>query len=195
MRVPILCVLLLTPACDQGTRAEVALLREQVTTQEATISLLHRRVEELAADLEKERTERREADAAREQMPPVAETAEASLPVALKCVGNRCTLTREEVDALLDNPGRLAKEARIVPAIKDGKTSGFKLFGIRAGSLFASIGLQNGDTVTELAGVPLTDVEAAMRAVEAAKKVDAVVFKGTRKDQPFELSVAVEATK
>ena len=69
------------------------------------------------------------------------------------------------------------------------------LFGIRPGSLFASLGLQNGDSVTEFAGVPLTDMEAAMRAFGAARKLDEVVIKGIRKNEPFELSIAVEATK
>ena len=148
----ILCVLLLTSACDQETRAEVAVLREQVASHEATISLLHRRVEELAVEVEKERNERREADAARERLPPVAETStdEPAPPVTLKCEGTACTITRAEIDALLANPGRLSKQARIVPVLKDGESGGFKVFGMRAGSLFASIGLQNGDVVLTL---------------------------------------------
>jgi hypothetical protein len=194
MRVrAILCVLLLTAACDQETRAELAVLRERVISQESTISRLHQRVEDLAAELEKERGERREADAARERLPPVAEVPELALPVTPKCEGTACTLTRAEIDALLENPGQLAKQARIIPVIKDGKANGFKVFGIRAGSLFSSIGIQNGDTIDGLAGVPLTDVESAMRAVAAMKTLDTVVIKGTRKDQPFELSLAIAA--
>lgn len=187
----ILSVLLLTSACDQETRAELAVLRQQVITQEAVISVLHRRVEELADELEKERRERRGAIEALEQPPPLPSAAPALVPVAPKCEGNVCTLTRAEVDALLWDPVRLTKEARVVPVREDRKQVGFKLFAIRAGSLFESIGLQNGDTITELAGFPLTSMDQSIEAFVALRDLDRVVVKGTRGDAPFEITLAV----
>ncbi len=81
---------------------------------------------------------------------------------AIECSGENCTVDREFVEQILNNPGLLAKQARVVPAIKDGETRGFKFYGIRPGSLPKLLGLKNGDLLTSVNGNDLTSLDQAM---------------------------------
>jgi general secretion pathway protein C len=81
---------------------------------------------------------------------------------AIDCKGENCTVDREFVEQILNNPGMLAKQARVVPAIKDGETRGFKFYGIRPGSLPKLLGLKNGDLLTSVNGNELKSLDQAM---------------------------------
>jgi len=48
--------------------------------------------------------------------------------------------------------------------MKDGKSDGFKLYAIRASSVFASLGLLNGDTLQAVNGQELTSADKALDA-------------------------------
>ncbi len=56
----------------------------------------------------------------------------------------------------------LPRFGRLVPALRDGKVEGFKLYGIRPLSPLATIGLRNGDTVLSIQGVELTSPHSAL---------------------------------
>jgi general secretion pathway protein C len=58
----------------------------------------------------------------------------------------------------------LSTQARVVPAFKDGQAQGFKMFAIRPHSLYAKLGLQNGDVLKQINGQSLTTPETAMTA-------------------------------
>ncbi|MCA9696584.1 MAG: hypothetical protein KC431_03580 [Myxococcales bacterium] len=73
-----------------------------------------------------------------------------------------CTVDRKFVEKLLANPAQLTKQARIVPAVRDGETKGFKFYGIRPGSLPKLLGLKNGDLLTEINGTQLQSLDQAM---------------------------------
>lgn len=64
----------------------------------------------------------------------------------------------------------VSKQARIVPAFKDGQPQGFKLFSIRPESLFAKLGLQNGDVLKQINGVSLETPETAMSAFQRLRE-------------------------
>lgn len=81
---------------------------------------------------------------------------------AIKCEGDSCTVDRAFVNKMLSNPALLAKQARVVPSIKDGETRGFKFYGVRPGSLPKLLGVKNGDLVKSINGQPLTSVDEAM---------------------------------
>jgi hypothetical protein len=101
-------------------------------------------------------------------------------------------ITRALVDKVLVNPMAIAKGARVVPAMKDGKPDGFKLYAIRPGSLYARLGLQNGDTLQSLNGLALTTADAALEVytkVRDAKRLEIAV---TRRGAPVKLVVLVK---
>lgn len=71
-------------------------------------------------------------------------------------------ITKDFVDKVLANPMAIAKGARIVPAMKDGKMVGFKLYAIRPRSVYARLGFANGDTLESINGFALTSAEQAL---------------------------------
>ena len=54
--------------------------------------------------------------------------------------------------------GELATQARLSPAFKDGRP-GFRLFAIRPDSIYAKLGIQNGDFIKRVNGNDLTSPE------------------------------------
>jgi general secretion pathway protein C len=53
-------------------------------------------------------------------------------------------------------PAELFSEARILPKYDNGQMVGVQLSSIKPGSLFEEIGIQNGDTVTQVNGITVT---------------------------------------
>ena len=74
---------------------------------------------------------------------------------AINCKGDTCTVDKAFRDKIISNPALLAKQARVVPAVRDGETRGFKFYGIRNGSLPKLFGLNNGDLITSINGAEL----------------------------------------
>jgi hypothetical protein len=77
----------------------------------------------------------------------------------------RCEIERATIERLAKTPASFAKMARIVPLTKDGVVLGFKLYGIRKGTLLSQFGMQNGDTIVAYDGQPMSSLDAAMRAI------------------------------
>jgi general secretion pathway protein C len=63
---------------------------------------------------------------------------------------------REQVEETMRNPAELFSEARILPKYENGQMMGVQLSSIKPGSLFEEIGIQNGDTVTQVNGITVT---------------------------------------
>ncbi|MDC3987788.1 hypothetical protein [Polyangium jinanense] len=87
-------------------------------------------------------------------------------------------LTQASADLLKGDQAELIRSGRFVPTQKDGKVVGLKLFGIRPSSVLATLGLQNGDLVTELGGYALTGPDLALEAytkLKGAKKVEMTI--------------------
>lgn len=65
------------------------------------------------------------------------------------------------------DPG--AGSVRLVPWGSDGLPRGIRIYGIRPGSIFARLGLEDGDVVLSVEGVPLVAPESALAAYEMLK--------------------------
>ena len=76
---------------------------------------------------------------------------------------------KSTLDALTNNFASLARAARIVPEVKDGKSVGFRLFSIRPDGPFAKIGLQNNDVVSAINGLEMTSPDQALLAYTKLK--------------------------
>lgn len=63
---------------------------------------------------------------------------------------------RESLDVILAKPGGILSDLRVVPSKVAGQ-AGYKLFAIRPGSVFASMGLMNGDVLSKINGHGLGD--------------------------------------
>ena len=99
---------------------------------------------------------------------------------SINCQGSNCTIDRALVDKLLSNTNALASAARFVPSVKEGKPNGFKVYAIRPNSLFAKIGLQNGDTIKGINGFEMTSPD---KALEVYTKLRSASHLGVQLDR------------
>ncbi|MEM7158307.1 MAG: hypothetical protein AAF799_36040 [Myxococcota bacterium] len=102
-----------------------------------------------------------------------------------------CSIDRALLDELLANPARLSKQARVVPRMRDGESDGFKLYGIRPGSLPKQLGLKNGDTVRMVNGRALLSIDDAMDAYMKLRKSKKLEFEIERKGKVFDLVIDI----
>jgi hypothetical protein len=94
---------------------------------------------------------------------PSADLDPAAIDHAIRRVApNKYEIDRSLVDQIFANPMAVVKGARMVPTIKDGKPYGFKLYAIRPTSVFAKLGLMNGDALVTINGFDLTSADKAL---------------------------------
>lgn len=101
-------------------------------------------------------------------------------------------LSRAALDAVLEDPEALGRLGRVVPHTDDsGEVDGFRVLGIRRGSLLEQIGLRNGDVLHAINSQPLTSVGDALAAYANLKSATRFEVALTRRGQPLTLTVTV----
>lgn len=84
--------------------------------------------------------------------------------ITVRKVGdNSFVMDRREVEGMLQDFNKLLTQIRVVPHFADGKPDGFKIFNIRPGSFFASLGMVNGDIIKRVNGLDITGPEQALQ--------------------------------
>lgn len=96
-------------------------------------------------------------------------------------------IDRALIDYLLENPLAGSRGARIVPSILDGKPNGFKLYAIRPTSIFAHLGLDNGDTVHAINGHVLSSPDKALEVYSSIKDETKFRIELSRRGRPLSL--------
>jgi general secretion pathway protein C len=108
-----------------------------------------------------------------------------TLHVAIRQVGPRdYELSRQDLESALANLNQVTTQARIIPAFRDGQPQGFKLFSIRPDSLFARLGLRNGDVLHRINGLPLDSVERGLEAFQKLREAPRIELEVERDGQP-----------
>jgi general secretion pathway protein C len=79
-------------------------------------------------------------------------------------------IDRAVIDTTLNNLNTIATQARIVPSFKNGVANGFKLFSIQPGSLYASIGVENGDVIQRVNGYEINSPEKALELYQKLRE-------------------------
>jgi general secretion pathway protein C len=126
--------------------------------------------------------------------PATPPTTPASAPPALGAgireVGpDAYTLPREELQHALAHPEQLMTQARIVPVFNG--IGGFRVVGIRPDSLFARLGLRQGDMVQRLNGLELRGVESALEALARLREGSHFQLELLRDGQPVKKEYSV----
>jgi general secretion pathway protein C len=102
------------------------------------------------------------ARSSRERPTPASKGSAAD--IAVRKVGdNDYVMDRREVEGVLQDFNKLLTQIRVVPHFADGKPDGFKIFNIRPGSLFAQLGMVNGDIIKRVNGLDITGPEQALQ--------------------------------
>lgn len=95
------------------------------------------------------------------------------------------------VEKVLVNPMAVAKGARVVPAMKNGKPEGFKLYAIRPTSVYSKLGLTNGDTLTSINGFELTSADKALEVYTKLREATSLELEVTRRGKPVTLKYTI----
>lgn len=101
-------------------------------------------------------------------------------------------IDKKVVDKILENPMSVARGARIVPSIKNGKANGFKLYAIRPSSVYAKIGLMNGDTIHSINGFELTSPDKALEVYTKVRSASSLSVNATRRGKPISLNYSIK---
>ncbi|ABS24944.1 conserved hypothetical protein [Anaeromyxobacter sp. Fw109-5] len=96
---------------------------------------------------------------------------------------NKYEIERNVIDSTLSNLNTIATQARIVPSFKNGAANGFKLFSIQPNSLYASIGIQNGDVIQRVNGYEINSPEKALELYQKLRESQRVTIELERGGQ------------
>jgi len=96
---------------------------------------------------------------------------------------NQWILDRRELDNAMKNLPQLLTKARLLPNFKEGKPDGFRIFAIARNSLYAKIGLQNGDILHRINGVDVKNPQNFMKVMEQLKDENSVSINLVRRNQ------------
>ena len=127
--------------------------------------------------------------------PPAADgdDLQASIDGGVKKIDdNNYEIDRALVDKILANPMGIAKGARIVPSVKNGKPDGFKLYAIRPSSVYAKLGMTNGDTIQAINGMELTSADKALEVYTKLKDSSSLEVDVTRRGKPTTLKYTIK---
>ncbi|HEY0250926.1 MAG TPA: type II secretion system protein GspC [Kofleriaceae bacterium] len=104
---------------------------------------------------------------------------------------NHYEIDKSLIDKAIADPMSLAKGARVVPAVKDGKPDGFKLYAIRPSSVFSKLGLQNGDTLQSVNNFDLTSAQSALEAFTKLQSASTLQLTVTRRGKQEQLTYSI----
>jgi general secretion pathway protein C len=108
-----------------------------------------------------------------------------------KVSDDKYLIDEERVDSALANVNKLMTQIRVVPHFKKGGPQGYRVFAVRPHSIFAKLGLKNGDIIRSINGREiLTPAEAfqAYRELRDARNLDLqIVRRGVQKTLNYEI--------
>lgn len=120
--------------------------------------------------------DRRETPLRRDKPAPAPGKTVAEAPAAAQAEGQseKYTLGREEADKFLADPNAVLSQARFSPSLNGDKVDGFRVTSIKNESLFARMGMRNGDVLTAINGEQIDNPEKLLSVYSGLKSAQAV---------------------
>lgn len=87
--------------------------------------------------------------------------------------------------------GGLFRQLRVVPEQQNGKIVGLRLFGVRPGSLLATLGLKNGDRLETINGFSIANPEEALQAYARLRTAQHLRLRVTRAGHPLDIDLHI----
>jgi general secretion pathway protein C len=123
---------------------------------------------------------------ARAPVPPAgAEPPGSPLEGIRKVSDSQYEIQRSVIDSTLSNLNAVATQARIVPSFKNGVANGFKLFSIQPGSLYSSIGIENGDVIQRINGYEINSPDKALEIYQKLRSSSHITIELERNGRPL----------
>jgi len=101
-------------------------------------------------------------------------------------------IDRGMLDEQLKDLSELGRQARVVPNYRNGKYEGFKLVGVRPGSLYRSIGVRSGDVIKSINGKAIDSPNKALDLFEQLKNSSSINLEIERRGQPKQLNYSIK---
>jgi len=109
-----------------------------------------------------------------------------------KIADNQFEISQGEIDAVMNGGlATIATTVRVVPYFESGKSAGFKLYSIKAGSLLSKLGLVNGDVLRKVNGYEISSPEKALEVYGMLKSERNVTLDVSRGGKPQTLQYAI----
>ena len=164
---------------SKGKRLEYLLFTERANTKKTTRASQRKRPSRKST-----RTSRTSAGASR------TSTFDAT---AIRKVGdNSWVIDRGQVEQSLDNLSQLITEVRVIPNLNAERVAdGFKIFEIKPASIFARLGVRNGDIIKEVNGLQLNGIDQAYQALSALQHEASVQINLVRRNKPITLTYEI----
>jgi general secretion pathway protein C len=109
-----------------------------------------------------------------------------------KSGANSYEIDRSMLDEQLADLGKLGKQARVIPHYRDGKPQGFKIVGVRPGSLYSHIGVRSGDVLQSVNGEEISSPNKALELYERLKSSDNVTVDVERRGRKVTLEYQIK---
>jgi general secretion pathway protein C len=101
-------------------------------------------------------------------------------------------IQRQDVENTLSNLNQIAMQARVVPSFINGVPKGFKLFAMRPDSIYARLGLKNGDILQRVNGYTLDSPTQALEAYNHLRGSSRIEIEVERDGQILRKTYSVE---
>jgi general secretion pathway protein C len=109
-----------------------------------------------------------------------------------KVANNSWVIDRGQVEQSLDNLSQLITEVRVVPNLNaERQADGFKIFEVKPASIFARLGVRNGDIIKEVNGLQLNGIDQAYQALSAMQNETSVQINLVRRNKPVTLTYEI----
>lgn len=99
---------------------------------------------------------------------------------------------RAMLDEELQDLSELGRQARIVPNYRNGQYQGFKLIGVRPGSLYRALGIRSGDIIQRVNGTEINSPNKAIQLFEELRAKKEIALDIERRGQKRTLSYDVK---
>jgi general secretion pathway protein C len=101
-------------------------------------------------------------------------------------------LDREEAQSAVAGPSQFMQQVRIRPHFQEGQLGGFLIYRLDPDSVFAEMGLQNGDVITAVNGEPIATAQRASDVYHALEESGEVVLEVKRGEETKEIRVEIQ---
>ncbi|MFN3197901.1 MAG: type II secretion system protein GspC [Bradymonadia bacterium] len=105
---------------------------------------------------------------------------------------NEYQIDREMLNEQLADLNKLARQARVIPHYRDGQAQGYKLVGVRPGSLYSHLGVRSGDILKGVNGEEVNSPNKALELFEKLKSSDNVSLEVERRGKPVALEYNIK---
>jgi general secretion pathway protein C len=100
-------------------------------------------------------------------------------------------IDRSLVAEVFASPTAFPRGARVVPAMKNGKPEGLKLYALRPTSVYSKLGLADGDLIQSINGFELTTADKTLEAYTKLRDATSLQVEATRRGRPITLKYTI----